>query len=53
MTVIEEIIDFISATNYNDIPTQVRDTGKIALVDVIGCMIAGTQGEASKAMYRF
>lgn len=53
MTVIEEIIDFISATNYNDIPTQVRDTGKIALVDVIGCMIAGTQVEASKAMYRF
>ncbi len=53
MTVIEEIVDFVRAAGYNDIPVRVRDIGKQALVDAVGCMIAGTRVESSEYMYRY
>ena len=41
MTLIEQAIDFASSVCLDDIPQQVMDTGKWALIDCLGGILAG------------
>lgn len=48
MNFIEQIADFAMATKYEDIPSELIEKGKIAVIDFVGVSIAGCQDDASR-----